>query len=150
MAANAKLTTLIEPVVGSMGYEFVGVEFISQGRHSVLRVYIDKPNGIDIDDCSTVSRQLSGLLDVEDPISGEYHLEVSSPGLDRPLFTLAHFEKFIGHECIIRMKVPVDGQRKFSGVIKSLLDGSIELATKEKGVLLRYENIDKANLVPEY
>ncbi|HFE37119.1 MAG TPA: ribosome maturation factor RimP, partial [Gammaproteobacteria bacterium] len=104
MGKQSHLQSLVEPVVGSMGYEFVGVEYLSQGKHSILRVYIDQPAGITVDDCSKVSNQLSAMLDVEDPIRGEYHLEVSSPGMDRPLFTGAHFSQFIGHCCVVRMK----------------------------------------------
>ena len=80
-------------IVEALGYEFVGSEIVGQGKHAVLRIYIDSENGITIDDCSKVSYQVSAMLDVEDPIRGEYDLEVSSPGIDRPLFELSHFKK---------------------------------------------------------
>jgi ribosome maturation factor RimP len=150
MSKQGNLQSLIDPIVISMGYESVGVEYMSQGKHSVLRVYIDKPDGITVDDCSAVSGQLSAMLDVEDPIRGEYHLEVSSPGLDRPLFTEAQFEQFIGHKCVIRMKMPIDGQRKFTGLIKALVDGTVELEMENKVVSLSVDMVDKANLVPEF
>lgn len=104
-----QLQALLAPVVEALGYECWGVEFISQGRHSVLRVYIDRPEGILIDDCEAVSRQVSGILDVEDPISGEYTLEVSSPGMDRPLFTLEQFAKHAGEQVKIRLRSPYEG-----------------------------------------
>ncbi|MCL7571001.1 ribosome maturation factor RimP, partial [Pseudomonas aeruginosa] len=106
-----QLQALLAPVVEALGYECWGVEFISQGRHSVLRVYIDRPEGILIDDCEAVSRQVSGILDVEDPISGEYTLEVSSPGMDRPLFTLEQFAKHAGEQVKIRLRSPYEGRR---------------------------------------
>ena len=110
-----KLQDLIESVVSSLGYELVGVEYLTQGRGGLLRVYIDSEDGINLDDCSRVSHQLSGVLDVEDVIRGQYQLEVSSPGLDRPLFSLAHFERFVGQQVKLKLAVPIHGQRKFRG-----------------------------------
>jgi len=150
MSKQGNLQNLIEPIVTSLGYEHVGIEYMAQGKHSILRVYIDKPEGIQVDDCSKVSSQLSAMLDVEDPIRGEYHLEVSSPGLDRPLFTTAHFTQFIGSQCVIRMKMPIDGQRKFKGQIKALAEGILELEMESKTASLPIDMIDKANLVPEF
>jgi len=150
MSKQGNLQDLVEPIVVSLGYEFVGLEYLSQGKHSILRIYIDKPEGILVDDCSKVSSQLSAMLDVEDPIRGEYSLEVSSPGMDRPLFTAAHFEQFIEHKCVIRMKMPIEGQRKFTGLIKALANGSVELEMENKTVSLSVDMVDKANLVPEF
>jgi len=150
MSKQGNLQDLVEPIVTNMGYEFVGLEYLSQGKHSILRIYIDKPEGILVDDCSKVSGQLSAMLDVEDPIRGEYNLEVSSPGMDRPLFTAAHFEQFIGQKCVMRMKMPIDGQRKFTGQIKALANGSVELEMENKTVSLPIDMVDKANLVPEF
>ena len=150
MSKQGNLQDLVEPIVTNMGYEFVGLEYLSQGKHSILRIYIDKPEGIMVDDCSNVSSQLSAMLDVEDPIRGEYNLEVSSPGMDRPLFTAAHFEQFIGQKCVIRMKMPIDGQRKFTGQIKALANGSVALEMENKIVSLPIDMVDKANLVPEF
>jgi len=150
MSKQGNIQALIEPIVTSMGYELVGVEFLSQGRHSIVRIYIDKENGINIDDCSEVSGQVSAVLDVEDPITGEYTLEVSSPGLDRPLFTLAHFEKFKGQKCNVRMKTPVDGRRKFVGVIQSTTDTAVLIDVDGTAFELSFNMIDKANIVPEF
>ena len=150
MRKNALLEGIVEPVVTGMEYEYVGLEYIPQGKHSVLRIYIDKPEGINVDDCSAVSHQISAVLDVEDPIKGEYNLEVSSPGLDRPLFSLAQFEKFVEHQCSIRMKSPIDGQRKFTGVIRSVENDAVILELSDKSVTLAIDLMDKANLVPEF
>lgn len=109
------LQGLLAPVVEALGYQCWGIEFLSQGRHSLLRVYIDHADGILIDDCEKVSRQLSGVLDVEDPISDEYTLEVSSPGMDRPLFTLEQFSAHVGEQVKIRLRTPFDGRRNFRG-----------------------------------
>ena len=91
-----QLIEMLKPVVEALGYEFWGLEYIAQGKNSVLRIFIDGENGINVDDCAAVSRQVSGVMDVEDPISSEYNLEVSSPGLDRPIFTLEQFESIVG------------------------------------------------------
>ncbi len=150
MSKQGNLEALIEPIVSSMDYELVGIEFLSQGRHSILRLYIDKEGGINVDDCSQVSGQVSAMLDVEDPIKGEYSLEVSSPGLDRPLFTLAQYERFKGQKCTIRTKMPVDGQRKFTGTIQSTTEDSVLLEVDGKLSTLSFNMIDKANIVPEF
>ena len=150
MSKLGNLQTLVEPIVSSMGYELIGVEFLSQGRHSVLRIYIDKDGGITVDDCSDVSGQVSAMLDVEDPIHGEYNLEVSSPGLDRPLFTLAHFERFKGRKCSLRLKAPVNGQRKFTGIIHSTTEDAVNLEIDGEQITLAFNQIDKANIVPEF
>ena len=109
----------IESAVQGLGYELVGVEYLPQGRRSLLRVYIDTPGGVTVDDCERVSHQVSGVLDVEDPIRGQYVLEVSSPGLDRPLFTAEHFQRFAGSRVRLRTSPPLDGRRNFSGLIIS-------------------------------
>jgi ribosome maturation factor RimP len=145
-----RVQRLLEPTVAALGYELLGVEYLSQGKHSRLRLYIDGPEGIGLDDCTKVSHQVSGVLDVEDPIKGQYSLEVSSPGLDRPLFTPAHFEKFIGQRVKLRSKLPVNGQRKFSGVIDAVEQEDIYIGM-ENGEELKIacHEIDQANLVPD-
>ena len=147
---SAELRKLIEPAVTSLGFELVGVEFI-RGRTSVLRVYIDSEDGITVDDCKSVSYQVSGLLDVEDPIRGQYSLEVSSPGLDRPLFRAHDFERFAGHEVTMRLLVPVEGRRKFKAVIAGVEGEAIHLTSSETDEewQISLDNIEKANLVPE-
>ncbi len=148
--AASQLHTLIEPVVTQLGYEFVGVEFTGSNR-GLLRVYIDQEAGITVDDCSKVSYQVSGLLDVEDPISGQYSLEVSSPGLDRPLFKSEDYDRFSGQQASIRLYAPVEGQRKFKGVIRGIRDNQVVLMTEENAELqFSLDQIEKARLVPDY
>jgi ribosome maturation factor RimP len=147
-----KIVTLIDPVVMDLGYELVGIEYISSGKHSVLRIYIDSDSGVGVDDCEVVSRQVSAIFDVEDPISSQYNLEVSSPGIDRPLFNLGHYQRFLGHEVKLRLVRPINGQRKFRGTIGSVseLNNTIELLTEIDAVILDIDMIEKANLVANF
>jgi ribosome maturation factor RimP len=150
--ASANVEAIVEPVVTSLGYELVGTEFLTQGRSGLLRVYIDVEGGITLDDCQRVSHQLSGVLDVEDVIKGQYQLEVSSPGLDRPLFTLEHFERFTGHKAKLKLITPINGQRKFRGILGGVKDNQVilEIEDGEGGeIALPLGAIDKANLIPE-
>ncbi|MBU2966839.1 ribosome maturation factor RimP [Amphritea sp. 2_MG-2023] len=150
---SAKLSVLqelIEPSVVALGYQLWGIEMVSQGRHSMLRIYIDAENGIGVDDCANVSRQVSGILDVEDPISGEYTLEVSSPGMDRPLFTLEQYKAFVGHVLQVKLRMPFDGRRRFKGVLKGFEDEDIVLVVDQEEYLLPIDHIEKANIVPQF
>jgi len=151
MKANAKVTDLIKKVVDPMGYELVGCEMVSEGRSgSILRVYIDHENGINIDDCSAVSHQLSGMLDVEDPISGNYHLEVSSPGLDRPLFEEEHFDRFAGSEISFKLMYAQNGRKKFKGLLQGREGDVIVVNVDGEDQKFALSQIDKANLVPVF
>ncbi|HHW2038180.1 TPA: ribosome maturation factor RimP [Pseudomonas aeruginosa] len=145
-----QLQALLAPVVEALGYECWGVEFISQGRHSVLRVYIDRPEGILIDDCEAVSRQVSGILDVEDPISGEYTLEVSSPGMDRLLFTLEQFAKHAGEQVKIRLRSPYEGRRNYQGILRGVEEQDVVVLVDDHEYLLPIDSIDKANIIPRF
>ena len=138
--------------VEALGYECWGVEFISQGRHSVLRVYIDRPEGILIDDCEAVSRQVSGILDVEDPISGNYTLEVSSPGVDRPLFNLEQFARHQGESAKVTLKLPQDNRRRLQGRIEATDEaaGTITFIVDKTEVVVSADNIDKARIMPDW
>jgi len=147
--APANIQVLIEPAVTALGYELVGAEYLSQGRHSLLRIYIDSDDGITLEDCERVSHQVSGILDVEDAIQGHYSLEVSSPGLDRPLFTLDHFKRFIGKQAKIKLSAPIDGRRKFNGVIRAVKESLVVLEMDAEEFELPFSAIEKANLVPE-
>lgn len=147
--APANIQALVEPVVSSLGYELVGVEYLMQGRTGLLRVYIDNETGITLDDCQRVSHQLSGVLDVEDVIKGQYRLEISSPGLDRPLFTAEHFERFTGHKVKLKLAVPIEGQRKFKGTLGGVKNEQVILESDGVEVMLPLSAIDKANLIPE-
>ncbi|MDA1107374.1 MAG: ribosome maturation factor RimP [Proteobacteria bacterium] len=155
MSKNAaRLQDLIEPVVTALGYELVGVVHVPQGRHSLLRVYIDSAGdsatGITLDDCERVSHQVSGVLDVEDPLTGQYQLEVSSPGLDRPLFSVEHFVRFTGRRAKLRLHTPLHGRRNFTGVLAGVRDGQVVIVEDGAEFALPFESIDKAQLVPEY
>jgi ribosome maturation factor RimP len=141
---------MLEPGIRSMGYELVGVEYHGGRNGGLLRVYIDSEEGISADDCQRVSYQVSGVLDVEDPIPGHYTLEVSSPGLDRMLFRPQDFERFAGHEVRVRMRFPIDGQRKFKGRLLGLADDTVMIEQDGEQVSLPYEQIEQARLVPEY
>jgi len=147
--ATEHLYDLLTPVVTALGYELVGVEQIMQGRHSLLRIYIDTDEGINVDDCARVSHQISGVLDIEDPVKGEYSLEVSSPGLERPLFTLAHFERFTGQQARLVLSVPQRGRRKMTGRLDGVHDGRVVLSVDGEELSLTLQEIDKARLVPE-
>ena len=146
------LTKLIEPAVTACGFELWGLEFFQQGKHSVLRLFIEteREEGVGIDDCSTVSHQVSGLLDVEDPISGEYTLEVSSPGWDRALFKPAHYIRFIGEEVNVRLTAPIQGRRRFTGHIQAADDAQLSLQVEGVLVQIPFVSIDKANIVPNF
>ncbi len=152
MAAVAEnLTNLIEPVVAGLGYELLGIEYIGQGRHSVLRLYIDSEQGIGLEDCEKVSRQVSGVMDVEEPLKGQYVLEVSSPGVDRPLFKAEHYIRHVGERLRLRLRRPEGNTRKFRGVLVTADGDGILLRDDENGqeTRLAYDNIEKANLDPE-
>lgn len=136
-------------VVSAMGYEFVGGEMDGQGRGGILRLYIDSDKGVTLDDCSRVSRQVSAVLDVEDPVQGHYNLEVSSPGLDRPLFEIAHYQKQIGNRIKLRVCAPVLNRRKFIGVLLRVDGNDIHLLVDEKEVVLPFSAIEKANVVAD-
>ncbi|MEX0731878.1 MAG: ribosome maturation factor RimP [Aquisalimonadaceae bacterium] len=143
------LTSLVEPVVTAMGYELVGVEYHPGRRDGLLRIYIDTETGVTLDDCTRVSHQISGLLDVEDPIPGRYRLEISSPGLDRPLIKPADFERFAGAQVRVKLNDLWEGRRKIHGTLNGLQDGHVLI--EEEGVVhaVPLDRIDKSNLVPD-
>jgi ribosome maturation factor RimP len=147
---SKRLNAMIQPLVEDLGYEFVGLEHSANPKNSVVVLYIDRPNGIRVEDCEAVSREVAALLDVEDPIPGHYTLEVSSPGLDRPLFTLDQFERFSGEEVQLTAFAPVDGRRKFKGRILGTGEGTVRLEQDGSEVSLEFGNIARARLVPDY
>ncbi|MFO7603080.1 MAG: ribosome maturation factor RimP [Gammaproteobacteria bacterium] len=148
---SATVTNLVESVVSPMGYELVGVEYIPQGKNSILRIFIDNEAGVVLEDCEQVSRQLGSVLDVEDPIKGQYLLEVSSPGLDRPMFKLADYVRFNGHRVKLRLHDMQDGRRKIKGRIEQVVEDMITLSLDDgEQITIRFDDIDKANLVPEF
>lgn len=148
--APEHLVNLIEPIVTGLGYECVGIEYNPHPQHGLLRVYIDKENGILVDDCSKVSHQVSGVLDVEDPIQGNYHLEVSSPGANRPLFKVTQFEQFIGKTVTVNLFTAINARRKITGVIQKVARDIVFLSEAEHVFEVPFAAISKARLVPDY
>lgn len=146
---NKKLLDLIEPVVSSMGYELLGIEHIKQGRYSLVRLYIDKEEGILLVDCEKVSHQVTGVLDVEDPIQGTYNLEVSSPGLDRLLFTLAQFNRHKGKEVKLNLGIKLDGRRKYQGKIADVGNDYVVIESDGQAIDIPAQAIQLARIVPE-
>lgn len=149
-ALETQLTDLLEPSVQAIGFELVGLEFIRAGEHSTLRVFIDHENGINVDGCAEVSRQISAVMDVEDPITVAYYLEVSSPGLERPLFKAAHYQQFIGHEVSLVLKMAMGNRRKWKGDIVAVEGELITLNVDGNDESFALSNISKANLVPKF
>ncbi len=145
-----KLRQVLGPVIEGLGYELVGIEFHPNSVNALLRIYIDREGGITLDDCQAVSQQASSVLDVADPIPGHYTLEVSSPGLDRPLFEAAHFERFAGQRVRLQLGMPLAGQRKFSGRLLGLRAGEVVLECEGAEITIPLERIEKARLVPEF
>lgn len=151
MKSSPQITELVRNVVEPMGYELVGCELVSQGTGgNIFRVYIDHEAGITIDDCSDVSHQLSGVLDVEDPISGNYHLEVSSPGLDRPLFEEAHYDKFAGQEISLKTLFALNGRKKFKGILLGRQEREITMRVDGQEITISLDQVEKARLVPQF
>lgn len=148
---NEELSELLAPAIADLGLELVGIEFSPNSGSSLLRVYIDEAErGITIDDCERASREISALLDVNDPVSGRYTLEVSSPGLERPLFTPEHFTRFAGQVVKINVNLPLDGRRRFQGVIDSVDGDRVTIEQDGVPVQIAHANIAKARLVPDY
>ena len=143
----ALVRDIVQPTVEALGLELWGVEHIQQGRYSVLRIFIDSEETVNLTDCERASRQISALLDVEEPISGEYTLEVSSPGLERPLFKLDQFAQFIGDQVKIKTKGPLEGRRKFTGVIECVSEETVSLNVEGKILKLEHTEIEKASIV---
>lgn len=146
---KAKLFGLLEPVIAGLGYELVELELTSAGHHSVVRVYIDRTDGggVGLDDCERASRAVGAVLDADDPIGHEYQLEVSSPGFDRPLRTVAHFERFAGSEARIELAAPLEGRRRFRGRLGAVTDGMVTIEVDRKEWKLPLAGISKARLV---
>jgi ribosome maturation factor RimP len=145
-----RITGLAEQVADSMGMEVVLVEIKGDGRHSIIRTYIDQPAGISLDDCERFSRRLSVSLDVEDWIPFSYVLEVSSPGVNRPLIKEADFRRFSGRNVKVRTKVPIKGQRNFKGKIAGVTEGRLELEiVPDEKMEIALMDIEKASLIAD-
>jgi ribosome maturation factor RimP len=148
------LMRLLEPPIEALNYELVDIEFAQAGRGGVLRIFIDRRAGdsslgVTVDDCAIVSHAVSQVLEIQDPIKGHYTLEVSSPGFDRILRTRAHFERFVGERIFAELKLPIDGRRRFVGVLKSIAEDAVVVEVDGKAHSLPLERIQKARLRPE-
>ncbi len=143
-----ELLKLLEPAVERLGYELADLEVRLGGKGGLIRVFIDKPEGIDLDDCEKVSLAVSALLDVEDPVPGNYHLEVSSPGLDRKLTKVEHFQRFAGETVKVQMRFPIEGRRRFRGTLVSSDEENIVVEVDGESHSLPLKTIDTARLVP--
>jgi len=145
-----EIQNLLSPTVKSLGLELLGVEFVPSTGSALLRLYIDvEGRHVGIEDCESVSREISALLDLNDPISSEYTLEVSSPGIDRPLFTIAQFARFIGEQAKISLRLPQDGRRRLHGRIVRAEGDSVVIAEEKGEYTVARDNIEKARLVPD-
>ena len=140
---------MLEPVVTALGYEMLGIEYFRQKDGSMLRLYIDNDAGITIDDCTRVNHQVIGVLDVHDPIKEKYFLEISSPGLDRPLFTLEQFQRFTGEKVKMKLREKIEDRRKIKGVIKAVEETAVLISDDGVDYLIPADAIDSAHLVPE-
>jgi ribosome maturation factor RimP len=146
-----ELNTLLTPLIADLGLELVGIEFSPGRGGSLLRVYVDvSGRPVTIDDCERASREISALLDVNDPVAGRYTLEVSSPGLDRPLFTPDQFARFVGQAVKVNVNLPLDGRRRFHGAIRDVEGDRITIDQDGEPVTIVHANIAKARLAPDY
>tara|TARA_B110000444_G_scaffold252371_1_gene281603 strand:- start:638 stop:1096 length:459 start_codon:yes stop_codon:yes gene_type:complete len=146
LAKEQQLQLLIEPSIEAMGFELWGLEYLSQGRHTLLRIFIESNSGVTVDSCAEISRHLSSIFDVEDPVAGEYTLEVSSPGIDRPLFKLEQYSGYIGEGIEVKLRTAFDGRRKFNGTLKSLEAEDVVVQVDDHEYLLPFNAIDKAQI----
>ena len=144
-----ELAATLEPTVERLGYELIDLELRLAGQDGLIRLYIDNADGIGLDDCEKVSRAVSALLDVEDPVPGNYNLEVSSPGLDRKLTKSKHFQRFIGHMVNVKLRMPLDGRRRFRGELLSQDEENIVVEVDGQSYSLPLTMIDTARLVPD-
>ena len=144
------LQEMLQGAVEDLGCELWGIECQRAGRFMTVRLFIDKEGGVTVDDCANVSRQVSAILDVEDPIADKYNLEVSSPGLDRPLFTLPQFERYIGQDIAVHLRIPVMERRKWQGKLERIENDMVILIVDGQEQVLVFGNIQKANVVAKF
>jgi ribosome maturation factor RimP len=175
-AKKKLLEDLIRPIVEGLGFEFWGMELLAQGKHSLLRIYIESQlgskktistdielseqgevkdgsvseSGIALADCEQVSRQVGAVMDVEDPISGDYTLEVSSPGMDRIMYSLSQYERFKGYHVAIKLRMAYEGRRKYTGVISGIEGRDVIVQVDQEEFIFPIEAIEKANIIPHF
>jgi len=143
-----QIQQMLESTVEALGFQLWGLEYLSQGRHSTLRLYIDGEDGISVDDCALVSRQVGSVLDVEDPISGDYTLEVSSPGMDRLLFKLEQYAAYVGETIDLRLRHAFEGRRRFKGILKGIEGEDVVVQDDSHEYLLPHSAIERARIQP--
>jgi ribosome maturation factor RimP len=143
-----RLIVLIEPLLGRLGYELVELEYSAGRSSAVVRLFIDRPEGISIEDCEKVSRETAALLDVEDPIPTAYTLEVSSPGFDRVLRTPAHFARFVGERVFVELRAPRAGRRRYTGTLLTVNESGVTIEVDKQQVEVPFGEIGKARLAP--
>ncbi len=143
-----QITDMLKTTIEALGFDLWGVEYLSQGRHTLVRIYIDAQKGIGVDDCAAVSAQVGSVFDVEDPISGEYTLEVSSPGMDRLLFRLDQYAGYIGEIVELRLRSAFEGRRKFKGILKGIEGDDVVVQVDDHEYLLPHSAIEKARVQP--
>ena len=141
---------MLQGVVEDLGCELWGIECQRAGRFMTVRLFIDKDGGVGVDDCADVSRQVSAILDVEDPIADKYNLEVSSPGLDRPLFTLEQFQRYVGEDIAVHLRIPVLDRRKWQGKLEKIENDMLTLIVDGQEQVLIFGNIQKANVIAKF
>jgi len=144
------LEQLLEPTIEGMGYECVGIEMHTYQGKLLIRVYADTEKGITVGELQQISHQLTGLLEVQQSIPQDYHLEVSSPGLDRLLFKPAHYARFVGHRIKLTARLPVEGRRNYTGQLVAVEAAHILLQVDDEQITLGFDNIEKARVVPEW
>ncbi len=147
---ESKLADLLVAPVEALGLKLWGIDYVQAGKHSTVRVYIDNENGISIDDCAEASRQISAVMDVEDPIVNEYTLEVSSPGVDRPLFSAEQYSLYTGEEVKVLLNMPVNGSRKLKGAVTKVEGQMLSLQIDGNETLIALDNIRKGNLIAKF
>ena len=154
LGSKDKIETIVShmvlPIASSLDLEFVDVEFVKEGAHWYLRVFLDKPGGLDVEDCQAVSQKLSDLLDEKDPITQAYFLEISSPGLERPLKNQQDFEKYKGQLVTVTTYVPFDGQKSFTGNLDGLIENNIVITVKGEKITIPKEKVASTKLTVEF
>jgi len=150
VSVSDELNRLIRPAVEALGFEFVGLEYLSNPKNRLVRIYIDRePEGISVEDCAEVSHEVSAVLDVEDPVAGNYSLEVSSPGVERPLFEPEHYRRFVGERAVVHLYAPRDNRRKLTGTIVEADDGRVVIEVDGDPFEVAYADVRRANLKPD-
>lgn len=148
----AQLNQILTTAVGALGYSYVGCEYLANGPGSILRVYIENEvAGITVDDCAKASRHINAVLAVEEVLKGQFSLEVSSPGIERPLFTLEHFQRFVNHKVAIKLRAKMEGRRNFTGILQRVEDSTVVVSNSDGSEsCLSLADIERAHLVSDF